>query len=80
MKDSLGKLACLCSACRGRAQGFAGEQIWNNLNGVKDFRTDNGSGQGQNLALTGVFVPSSLDSGLANHDKHHARVLPYTIF
>jgi len=31
----------------------------NHLNGFKDFRTKNGSSQGQNLALTGVCVPSS---------------------
>ena len=31
------------------------------LNGFKDFRTENGSSQGQNLDLTGLFVPSSLD-------------------
>ena len=30
--------------------------------GCKDFRTGNGSRQGQSLALTGLFVPSSLDS------------------
>ena len=36
---------------------------WNNLNGLNHFRTENGSSQGQNLALTGLFVPSSLDSG-----------------
>ena len=30
---------------------------------LKGFRTENGSRQGQNLALTGVVVPSSPDSG-----------------
>ena len=35
----------------------------NNLDGFKNFRTENGSSQGQNMALTGSFVPSSLDSG-----------------
>ena len=30
---------------------------------LKDIRTENGSIQGQNMALTGLFVPSSLDSG-----------------
>jgi len=33
----------------------------NNLTGVNDFRTENGSSQGQNLALTGLCVPSSFD-------------------
>jgi len=42
----------------------AAEMGGNNLNGCQDFRTENGSGQGQNLALTGLFVPSSLDSGV----------------
>ena len=32
----------------------------NNLQGFKNFRTKNGSSQGQNLALTGSFVPNSL--------------------
>jgi len=41
----------------------AGERGGNNLNGFEDFRTENGSSQGQNLALTGLFVPSSIDSG-----------------
>ena len=34
-----------------------------NKNGFKDFRTEKGSRQGQNLALTGLCVPSLLDSG-----------------
>jgi len=34
------------------------------LERFKDFRTENGSSQGQNLALTGLLVPSSLDSGI----------------
>ena len=34
------------------------------MDGVEDFGTQNGSCQGQNLALTGLFVPSSLDSGV----------------
>ena len=32
-----------------------------NLNGVKGFLTENGSRQGHNMALTGLFVTSSLD-------------------
>jgi len=42
----------------------AAERGGNNLKGFKDFHTGNGSSRGQNLALTGAFVPSSLDSGL----------------
>ena len=44
---------------RGAAVGRDG----NNLKDVKDFRAENGSRQGQNLALTGLCVPSSLVSG-----------------
>jgi len=32
----------------------------NNLNGFRGFRTENGSSQGRNLALAGLFVPNSL--------------------
>jgi len=35
----------------------------NNLFFLNDFHTENGSSQGQDLALTGLFVPRSLDSG-----------------
>ena len=35
----------------------------NILPGFKDFRTKNGSSQGQNLALTVLLVPNSFDSG-----------------
>jgi len=41
----------------------AAQRGGNTLNGFTDFRTENGSSQGQKLALTGLFVPSSLDSG-----------------
>ena len=41
----------------------ASERDGNNLNGVKDFRTENGSSQRQNLALTGLCVPRSLHRG-----------------
>jgi len=34
------------------------ERMGNNLKGVKNFRTENGSSQGPNLALTVLFVPS----------------------
>jgi len=43
------------------------EQGGNNLNGCKAFRAENGSSQGQNLALTGLFVRSLLDSGQAHN-------------
>ena len=33
------------------------------MNGLTDVCTANGSNQGQNPAVTGLFVPSSLDSG-----------------
>ena len=47
-----------CRHVNGEAMGRG-----KNLHGLKDFRTENGSSQGQNLALTGSFVPGSLDSG-----------------
>ena len=42
----------------------APERAGNTFNACKDFRTENGSSQDQNLAVAGLFVPSSLDSGL----------------
>ena len=36
------------------------------MNGFGDFRTENGSSRGENLALTVVCVPSSIDSGRNN--------------
>ena len=41
----------------------SGQRGGNNLNGLKGFRSNHGSNQGQNLAMTGLFDPSSLDSG-----------------
>jgi len=41
----------------------AGERGGNSLNDFRDMRTENGSNQGRNLALTLLFVPNSLDSG-----------------
>ena len=41
----------------------AAEQGGNDLKGFKDFRTENGPSRGHNLALTGLFGRSSLDSG-----------------
>ena len=46
-------------------QGAAAERKRNTLNGFQDFRTGHGPSQGQNLALTGLHVPSSLDSGIS---------------
>ena len=43
-------------------QGSSVERRGNNLNSFKDFRTENGSRRGQNLAVTGSFATSSLDS------------------
>ena len=45
----------------------AAERGGSNLNYLKDFRIQNGSNQGQNLALAGLCVPNSLDSGLPVH-------------
>ena len=39
------------------------ERRRDNLNGFKDVCTENGSIQGQNLALTVLYVPYSLDGG-----------------
>jgi len=43
------------------------------LKGFKYFRLKNGSSQGPNLALTGLFVPTFLDSGV---QKAHRSDLP----
>ena len=42
----------------------AAERGRNHLNGIQDFRAENGSSLGQNLALAGLVVPTSLDSDL----------------
>ena len=42
----------------------AADRGGDNLTGCKDFRSENGLRQGQNLALTGLFVPSSLEPEL----------------
>jgi hypothetical protein len=39
------------------------ERAGHKLNGFTDFGTEHGSRQGQNLALTGLFVPNSLHNG-----------------
>jgi hypothetical protein len=41
-----------------------GGRVGNNLNSFADFYAENGSTQGQILALAGQCVPGSLDSGL----------------
>ena len=41
----------------------AAERQRNNLNGLKVCRNGNDSSQGHDLALTGLFVSSSLDGG-----------------
>ena len=53
------------------------ERLHNLLKGFRDFRTENGSGSGQNLALTGTFIPSSLGSGCrVNHQQPEVNYLP----
>ena len=42
----------------------------------KDFRTENGSSQSQNLVVTGLFVPNSLDSGLSRFSSEVDCVAP----
>jgi len=60
----LGSLSSLgFKRCR---HSSAAERRANNFNGFQDVRTENGSSQGHNLALTCLFVPSSLDSGPRN--------------
>ena len=52
---------------------------------MKDFRTEDGSSQGQNLALTGLCVLTLLDSGIVDRivvppiDLDAAPRLPLTI-
>ena len=41
----------------------ASKREGNNANGCEDFCLENSASQGQNLALTVLFVPNSLDSG-----------------
>jgi len=45
-----------------RSESAADERVGNNLNDLS-IRTENGSNQGLHMALTGLCVPSSLDSG-----------------
>jgi len=69
-------------ACGGRTPLTppAAEQGGNNLNDFNDFRTKNGSSQEQYMALNGLFVPSSPDSGRTRSsapegDARHFRAL-----
>ena len=55
----------------------AGERRGNNLNSCQDFRTENGSSQGQNLSLTGLFVPSSLDKDFPRLASPFPRTPPW---
>jgi len=61
----------------------AGERGGDDSNGFKDFRTENGSSQGQKLVLTGFFVASSLDSGVGrctgSIDLEHCLLIPCTL-
>ena len=50
-------------------QDSEAKRVGNNLHSFKDFRAENGSSQGHNLALAGFFVPSSLDSGVVELQK-----------
>ena len=43
----------------------------NNLSGLSGFRLENGSSQGQKLALSGKFVLFLLDSGGAGRHREH---------
>ena len=52
-----------CTLSLGVCMEAAAERRGNNSNVLTDVRTDNGPRQEQSLALTGSFVPSSLDSG-----------------
>ena len=48
------------------------ERRGNTLHGLRDFRTENGSRQGQKLALTVLCVPHSLD-GVECREASHPR-------
>ena len=51
------------SGCTPKVEIWSVDDRIDHLNDFEDIRTKNGSSQGHNLALTGLFVPSSLDSG-----------------
>ena len=50
-----------CFSVPTQARRSAAKRGGRNLNSFKDVRTENGASQGRNLALTGLFFPSSLD-------------------
>ena len=50
-------------------RGPAAERGGNTSNGFLDFCYENGSSQGQHLALTGLSVASSFDSGVEGPRK-----------
>jgi len=61
------------SGCTSRVEIWSADDRMDHLNYFEDFCTENGSSQGQNLALTGLFVPSSLDSGRVEASWGHRR-------
>ena len=48
---------------------FTVQQGGDNFDGFNDFRTENSSTRGQNLSLTVICVPNSLDSGAENQQE-----------
>jgi hypothetical protein len=52
-----------CSIKNSLATPPAFERGGNNLNGFQEFRTENSSSQGRNLAMTVLCVPNSLEDG-----------------
>jgi len=54
-------------------QQTANERGGNKLNGCKEVRAENGSGQGQHLAPTGLSVQSSLDIGARSTHRQAAK-------
>ena len=63
MPYSLGIGSCTAPSAPCRHGPSAAERGCIKLSGVKDVATNNRSSQGHNVALTGVLVPSLLDSG-----------------
>ena len=56
------------------------EREGNNSKSVTDVRTENGSGRGQNLALTGLLVPLSLENDRANQRLSRVPSPPFLDF
>ena len=59
--------------------GPAAEPRGNALNNFKDVRTENGSSEGRSLALTGLCVPRSLDSGRGSRTPVRRMTEPYWV-